>query len=109
MVLASPMAGVGLSGSSLRVGSCACLKRECSGEPDAGNPHLRFDEGRVGRGLAAFSPTLPVAQKTLSLSGLDLAAATEPDLLLLARFHHWGCADLSLMMSYVGVPRECHE
>jgi hypothetical protein len=21
-----------------------------SGEPDAGNPHLRFDEGRVGRG-----------------------------------------------------------
>jgi hypothetical protein len=26
--------------------ACACLRRELSGEPDAGNPHVRFDEGR---------------------------------------------------------------
>ena len=31
------------------IGACACLRREFSGEPDAGNPHLRFDEGRVRR------------------------------------------------------------
>jgi len=32
-----------------------------SGEPDAGNLHVRFDEGRVGRtNCVAFSPTLPV-------------------------------------------------
>jgi hypothetical protein len=42
------------------VGACACLRREFSGEPDAGNPHLRFDEGRVGRAICvALSPTLP--------------------------------------------------
>jgi hypothetical protein len=28
-----------------------CLRRELSGEPDAGNPQVRFDEGRVGRGV----------------------------------------------------------
>ena len=32
-------------------GTCACLRRELSGEPDAGNLHLRFDEGRVGRAV----------------------------------------------------------
>jgi len=38
------------------IGYCACLRRELSGEPDAGNLHLRFDEGRVGR--AMVSPSL---------------------------------------------------
>ena len=33
-------------GADPSLGSCACLRREFSGEPDAGNPHLRFDEGR---------------------------------------------------------------
>ena len=47
-------------GSRVQIGTGACLRREFSGEPDAGNPHLRFDEGRVGRSLVAFSPTLPV-------------------------------------------------
>src|ERR1700680_4007719 len=42
VVFASPTAGVGLSGASVQVGSCACLRREVSGEPAAGNPHLRF-------------------------------------------------------------------
>jgi hypothetical protein len=37
-------------------GTCACLRRELSGEPDAGNLHLRFDEGGVGR--ASASPSL---------------------------------------------------
>src|ERR1700675_2911908 len=60
VVYASQTAGVGLSGASVRVGKCACLRREVSGEPDAGHPHLRFDEGRVGRGFVAFSPTLPM-------------------------------------------------
>ncbi|HME10023.1 MAG TPA: group II intron maturase-specific domain-containing protein, partial [Bryobacteraceae bacterium] len=42
-------------------GTCASLRREFSGEPDAGNPHLRFDEGRVGRATGvARSPTLRV-------------------------------------------------
>ena len=36
-------------GAGPSVGDCACLRREFSGEPDAGNPHLRFDEGRVRR------------------------------------------------------------
>ena len=42
------------------LGTCACLRREFSGEPDAGNPHLRFDEGRMSHALGfAHPPTLP--------------------------------------------------
>jgi hypothetical protein len=37
--------------------TCACLRRESLREPDAGNLHVRFDEGR-GASLAT-SPTLP--------------------------------------------------
>jgi hypothetical protein len=37
------------------------LRRPLSGEPDAGNLHLRFDDWRAGRAhRVAFSPTLPV-------------------------------------------------
>src|SRR5919108_467868 len=54
-------AAPGAVGADPSGGTCACLRREFSGEPDAGNPHLRYDEGRVGRGLTvALSPTLPV-------------------------------------------------
>jgi hypothetical protein len=55
------MAGaLGEVGAGSSVGYCACLRRELSGEPDAGNLHLRFDEGRVGRAIVvALSPTLP--------------------------------------------------
>src|ERR1019366_4540625 len=53
----------GAVGADSTGGTCACLRRELSGEPDAGNLHLRFDEGRVGRGLAAaLSPTLPAVE-----------------------------------------------
>ena len=46
------------------IGHCACLRRELSGEPDVGNLHLRFDEGRAGRAIGvALSPTLPARQK----------------------------------------------
>jgi hypothetical protein len=48
-VYASSMVGTGLSSAPVRVGSCACLRRESSGEPDVGNLHLRFDEARVRR------------------------------------------------------------
>jgi hypothetical protein len=56
------MAGaLGEVGAGSSVGYCACLRRERSGEPDAGNLHLRFDEGRVGRAIVvALSPTLPI-------------------------------------------------
>ena len=51
----------GALGADPSIGHCACLRRELSGEPDAGNLHLRFDEGRVGRATGvAFSPTLPI-------------------------------------------------
>jgi hypothetical protein len=47
-------------GADPPIGYCACLRRELSGEPDVGNLHLRFDEGRVGRACGvALSPTLP--------------------------------------------------
>ena len=53
-------AALGTVGADPSVGYCACLRRELSGEPDAGNLHLRFDEGRVGRATCvALSPTLP--------------------------------------------------
>jgi hypothetical protein len=53
-------AALGEVGAGSSVGYCACLRRELSGEPDAGNLHLRFDEGRVGRAIVvALSPTLP--------------------------------------------------
>src|SRR5205085_398316 len=38
-----------------RSACCACLRRELSGEPDAGNPPVRFDEGR---GTCGSPPTL---------------------------------------------------
>ncbi|MGA2611166.1 MAG: hypothetical protein ABSH01_27285, partial [Terriglobia bacterium] len=37
--------------------TCACSRRRSLREPDAGNPHVRFDEGRGA--LSATSPTLP--------------------------------------------------
>src|ERR1039457_7286847 len=39
----------GAAGADPSGGACACLRREFSGEPDAGNLHLRFDEGIVSR------------------------------------------------------------
>jgi hypothetical protein len=36
----------GALGADPSIGHCACLRRELSGEPDAGNLHLPFDEGR---------------------------------------------------------------
>src|SRR5579864_4449705 len=54
----------GAVGADPSGGTCACLRRELSGEPDAGNLHLRFDEGRVGRAIrVALSPTLPALQR----------------------------------------------
>ena len=50
----------GATGANQSIGHCACLRQELSGEPDAGNLHFRFDEGRVGRATGvAFSPILP--------------------------------------------------
>src|ERR1019366_7226517 len=40
-----------------RATTCACSRRESLREPDAGNPHVRFDEGRGA--TFASSPTLP--------------------------------------------------
>ena len=50
------VAAFGKAGADPSIGYCACLRRELSGEPDVGNLHLRFDEGRVGRAQA--SPSL---------------------------------------------------
>jgi hypothetical protein len=51
---------LGAVGADPSVGKCESLRRELSGEPDVGNLHLRFDEGRAGRATCvAFSPTLP--------------------------------------------------
>ena len=43
------VAALGAAGADPSLGACACLRREFSGEPDAGNPLVRFDEGRVSR------------------------------------------------------------
>lgn len=40
------VAASGEVGADPYVGYCASLRRELSGEPDVGNLHLRFDEGR---------------------------------------------------------------
>ncbi len=42
---------LGAIGADPSIGHYASLRRELSGEPDAGNLHLRFDEGRVGRAM----------------------------------------------------------
>jgi hypothetical protein len=55
-------------------GYCACLRRELSGEPDAGSLHLRFDEGRVGR--AMVSPSLLLYRSSLSVARPKLALDT---------------------------------
>ena len=76
------VAASGAVGANPSIGYCARLRRELSGEPDVGNLHLRFDEGRVGRAVGvALSPTLPVAfvgdttKLVLDLGGLLMEAA----------------------------------
>ena len=76
---------LGAIGADPSIGHCACLRRELSGEPDAGNLHLRFDEGRVGRATGvAFSPTLPIScmngatkKKQLDRAGLLMEVADD--------------------------------
>src|SRR5688572_19723864 len=54
-------------GANPSIGHGACLRRELSGEPDVGNLHLRFDEGRGGRAIrVALSPTLPCRSHTVA-------------------------------------------
>src|SRR3984957_2548680 len=68
------VAALGAVGAPPSFGTYACLRREFSGEPDAGNLHLRFDEGRVGRAFrVALSPTLPAL-----LAGASPNADSEP-------------------------------
>jgi hypothetical protein len=48
-------------GADPPIGHCARLRRELSGEPDVGNLHLRFDEGRVGHdGSLEFTKQLRI-------------------------------------------------
>jgi hypothetical protein len=59
-------------------GHCARLRRELSGEPDVGNLHLRFDEGRVGRATGvALSPTLPALLQSGLLEDLGYNSMLE--------------------------------
>src|SRR5208283_6157428 len=43
--------------------TCACSRRESLREPDAGNPHVRFDEGR-GADLFFFTRSLSYSTAT---------------------------------------------
>ena len=49
------VAALGEAGADPSVGHCACLRRELSGEPDVGNLHLRFDEGRGAFSVPSYS------------------------------------------------------
>src|SRR5580704_9725345 len=70
------VAASGEAGAAPSIGTCACLRRELSGEPDAGNLHLRFDEGRVGRAVrVALSPTLPAQYEHSALPSRDAKGA----------------------------------
>ena len=42
-------------GADPSIGHCACLRQELSGEPDVGNLHLRFDEGRGTGSVLSYS------------------------------------------------------
>jgi hypothetical protein len=45
----------GAAGADPSIGHCARLRRELSGEPDVGNLHLRFDEGRGTCSVPSYS------------------------------------------------------
>ena len=49
------VATFGEAGANSSIGHCACLRRELSGEPDVGNLHLRFDEGRGTFSVPSYS------------------------------------------------------
>src|ERR1035438_10261834 len=52
---AAPETGTGVvDGEEHRATACGCLRGELSGEPDAGNLHVRFDEGR-GTSVPSYS------------------------------------------------------
>ena len=56
-------AALGEVGADPSIGNCACLRRELSGEPDVGNLHLRFDEGRGTVSVLSYSTSQRVVQK----------------------------------------------
>src|SRR5439155_7257342 len=66
--------------------ACACLRRASLREPDAGNPHVRFDEGRGNRASAS----------------VPLLLYRHPRLSVAARVAHWPPATLP------GRPRVAH-
>jgi hypothetical protein len=53
----------------LRLKPCESRRPRFSGEPDAGNPHVRFDEGTVSRGQAARSLSYSTGRKAFSQKG----------------------------------------
>ena len=85
-------AALGEVGAGSSVGYCACLTRELSGEPDAGNLHLRFDEGRVGRAIVvALSPTLPSETFRAGTFSTGTMGSFQPELTAIAEvggLHH---------------------
>ena len=62
------------------------------GEPDEGKPHVRFDEGRLGRLRLSQSPTLPTSSfEWMWDSWVHTAWALRYHVLSLA-LTHWGIA-----------------
>ena len=55
----------GAVGAALSVRKCESLRHELSGEPDVGNPHLRFDEGRAVAQLVQHSLLLQAVENDL--------------------------------------------
>ena len=51
-----------------QVTACACFRRELSGEPDAGNLPVRFDEGRMSRASASLTLLLYRLSRLTSLT-----------------------------------------
>jgi len=70
---------LGAVGDCIRLSVLRMPEARASGEPDVGNLHLRFDEGRVGRAIGVaslLSTTVPLdtGAETLTGAAMDFNA-----------------------------------
>ena len=66
-------------GAGPYVGDCASLRREFSGEQDAGNPHLRGDSASETQSMAgAHFPTLPAPGELQVIGGQEIGRIRAP-------------------------------
>ena len=104
---------LGEVGADSSIGYCACLRRKLSGEPDVGDLHLRFDEGRGTFSVLSYSTTRASVKDATEGTRLGLIVRDESHRVSLsgllssrARLRFPGCSQFAMKVS--GRSRDHH-